>query len=162
MMSIPSLSGSTISQAGQVSWQNNLAQRQQHLKELARALNAGDLTGAKTAFAALQQLQPNSSATIQTQNGQQGSVQNPLAPDYDALDKALKANNLQVAKEAFAKLLQNMQSLRQGHQRYAQQKVSTGKQGTTSTTYSPGVGLTAGSSGSAQNGAGGISLNIYA
>jgi hypothetical protein len=161
-MSLSSLSASNIYQASQASWQNNLMQREQNLKDLARALNSDDLTGAKKAFAALQQLQPNFSATIQAQNGQQGSVPNPLAADFDTLDKALKANNLPGAKDAFAKLLQDMQSVRQGHHRHPHHKVSASKQSTTSTTSNPSVGLTAGSSGSAQNATSGIRLNIYA
>ena len=161
-MSIPSVSGINLYQTTPLSWQNNQGQRQQCLKDLAGALNAGDLNGAKKAFGALQQLQPNFSSTLQTQNGQPGLVQNPLAPDYDALDKALKANNLQVAKEAFAKLLRDMQSLSQAHQLYAQQNVSAIKQATTTANYNPGVGLTTGSAVSGGNRPGGIGLNIYA
>jgi len=161
-MSIPSVSGINLYQTTPLSWQNNQGQRQQCLKDLAGALNAGDLTGAKNAFAALQQSQSNFSSTLQTQNGQPGAVQNPLAPDYDALDKALKANNLQIAKQAFSKLLQDMQSLRRGHHRHAPQRVPTAIQTTTSANYNPSTGLTIGNTGSGQNGSGGSSLNIYA
>jgi len=161
-MSIPGVSGINLYQTTPVSPQNNPGQRQQCFKDLAGALNAGDLNGAKKAFAALQQLPPNFSSTLQSQNGQPGLVQNPLAPDYDALDKALKANNLQVAKEAFAKLLRDMQSLSQVHQLYAQQNASSIKQATTTANYNPGIGLTTGSTDSGRNKPGGIGLNIYA
>jgi len=161
-MSIPSVSGINLYQTTPLSPQNNPGQRQQCLKDLAGALNTGDLNGAKKAFAALQQLQPTFSSTLQTQNGQPGLVQNPLAPDYDALDKALKANNLQVAKEAFAKLLRDTQALGQAQQLYAQQNVSAIRQIATSASPNPGVGLTTGSTGSSGNRRGGIGLNIYA
>jgi hypothetical protein len=161
IMSISGLSGTNIYQASQASWQNTLAQRQQNLKDLARALNSDDLTGAKKAFATLQQLLPNFSATIQAQNGQQGSVPNPLAVDFSALDKALKANDLPAAKEAFAKLLQDMQSIRMGNYPH-HHKASAGTKSTASPTSNSGVGSTPGGSGGTQNAPGGISFNIYA
>lgn len=150
-MSIPSISGTNLYQANQVSWQNNVAQRQKDFQDLASALQSGNLVGAQKAFADLQQLQPNFSAGIQTQNGQPGSVQSPLATDFSALGQALQSGDLPKAKDAFAKLLQDMQSV-QGHHRHHHHKASASIQSTASTTSSPSVGSTAGSG----------SINLYA
>ena len=160
-MSISSVSATNSYQASQVSWQNNLAPRQQAFQALASALQSSDLAGAQKAFANLQQLQPNFSAAIQTQSGQQGSVQGPLAADFSALGKALNSNDLQGAKDAFAKLLQDMQSVK-GHHRHHHHKASASTQSTPSTTSSPSVGSTAGSSGSTQNASGGSNFSVYA
>jgi hypothetical protein len=154
-MSIPSISSVSSYQANQVNWQNNSTQRQSAFQALASALQAGNLSSAQQAFAALQQSQPNFSATAQAQNAQQASVQDPLAVDFSALDKALKANNLQAAKDAFAKLLQDMQSVK-GHPHH-HHKASASTQSTASTTSSPSVVST---TGSGQNGSAGGSINI--
>jgi seryl-tRNA synthetase len=156
-MSISPISSASSYQASQVSWQNNLAQRRQDFKDLASALQLGDLAGAQKAFAAMQQSQPNFSATTQTQNAQQASVQDPLADDFSALDKALNSTNpnLKAAQDAFAKLLQDMQSVK-GHHRH-HHKASASTQSTASTTSSPSVGST---TGSGQNGSASGSIDI--
>jgi soluble cytochrome b562 len=101
-------------QTYQTNSQNNFSQVRQGFKNLASALQSGDLSGAQQAFAALQQLLPNSSAGNQTQNGQPGSGQNTFGTDFQALGQALKSGNLTDAQAAFSKLQQNMQSV-QGH-----------------------------------------------
>lgn len=161
-MSISPISSASIYEINQVNWQNNSTQRQSAFQSLASALQAGDLNLAQQAFAALQQLQPNSSTGIQTQTAQQGSVQNPLAADFTALGQALTKGDLGAAKTAFDKLLQDMQSVRQGHHHRHHHRASASTQSTASTTSSPSVGSTTGSSGGTQNASGGISLNIYA
>lgn len=125
-------------------WLNNLSQIRQGFKDLASALQSGDLTAAQTAFASLQQLLPNSSAGNQTQNGQQGSGQNPFATDFSALAKALQSGDLSAAQTAFAKLQQDTQSV-QGHHHHHHHKASASTQSTASTTSSSSVGSTAGS-----------------
>ena len=115
-MSISSISASTKAyQAYQTSGQNNLGQFRQEFQALASDLQSGDLTGAQQAFAAVQQLLPNSSAGNQTQNGQQGSNQNPFATDLNALGQALQSGKVSDAQEAFAKLQQDMQSVQGRH-----------------------------------------------
>lgn len=52
-MSISSISSVNSYQANQVNWQNNLAQRQSAFQALASALQAGNLSDAQKAFAAL-------------------------------------------------------------------------------------------------------------
>jgi DNA-binding FadR family transcriptional regulator len=78
---------------------------------LGQALQSGDLNAAQQAFAALQQLIPNLSSGSQAQNGQQGSSQNPLLTDLNAIGKALQSGDLSAAKAAFAKLQQDVQSV---------------------------------------------------
>jgi hypothetical protein len=74
------------------------------------------LNGAQQAFAALQQFIPNLSSGSQAQNGQQGSSQNPLLTDLNAIGKALQSGDLSAAKAAFAKLQQDVQSVsHKGH-----------------------------------------------
>ncbi len=80
---------------------------------LGQALQSGDLNAAQQAFAALQQLIPNLSSGSQAQNGQQGSSQNPLLADLNAIGKALQSGDLSSAKSAFAKLQQDVQSVSQ-------------------------------------------------
>ncbi len=83
---------------------------------LGQALQSGDLNAAQQAFAALQQLIPNLSSGSQAQNGQQGSSQNPLLGDLNAIGKALQSGDLSAAKSAFAKLQQDVQSVsHKGH-----------------------------------------------
>jgi hypothetical protein len=154
-MSISSISNVSSYQANQVSWQNNLTQRQSAFQALASALQANNLSDAQKAFAALQ---PNSSATTQTQTAQQGSVQNTLAADFTALGNALNAGDLKTAQIAFAKLQADMQSVK-GHHRH-HHKASASTQSTASTTSTPSIGLTAGNSGVTQNGFASGSINI--
>ncbi len=160
-MSISSVSATNSYQASQVSWQNNLAQRRQDFKDLASALQSGDLSGAQKAFAAMQQSQPNFSATTQTQNAQQASVQNPLAADFSALGKALQSGDLTAAQAAFKQLQLDMQSVGGARHHHHHHKASATTQNTASTTSSPSVGSTAGSSGSTQNASGGSSFSVY-
>jgi soluble cytochrome b562 len=98
-------------QSYQTNGQNNFAQFQQTFQSLGSALQSGDLQGARQVFADLQQMLSNSSASNQTQNGQQ----NPFATDMNALSKALSGTgNLNDAQAAYKKLQQDMQAV-QGH-----------------------------------------------
>ena len=115
-------------QTYQTNLHNNLGQVRQGFKNLASALQSGDLGGAQQAFTALQQLLPNSSAGNQTQNGQQGSGQNTFATDFQALGQAIKSGNLSDVKAAFSKLQQDMQSV-QGHHHRHHHKPSASTQG---------------------------------
>lgn len=161
-MSISSISSASSYQANQVNWQNNSAQRQQDFNALASALNSNNLSAAQSAFAALQQLLPNSSTGTQTQTGQPGSVQNPLAADFSALSKALSSNDLTGAQAAFKQLQADMQSVGGARHRHHHHKASASTQSTPSTTPSSSVGSTAGSSGGTQNASGGSSFSVYA
>jgi soluble cytochrome b562 len=92
---------------------------------LGQSLQSGDLNGAQQAFAALQQLIPNLSSGSQAQNGQQGSSQNPLLTDLNAVGKALQSGNLSAAKAAFAKLQQDVQSVSQKGHHYGHHKTGS-------------------------------------
>lgn len=81
------------------------------ISALAKALNSGDLSGAQSAFAALQQMKPNSQA-IATQ-----TASNPMEADMQAVAKALQSGDLSAAKTAFAKLQQDMKSVHHKHHR---------------------------------------------
>ena len=145
-MSIPLISAITNAyHAYQTSGQNKYAQVRQGFQGLASALEAGNLTAAQNAFAALQQLLPNSSTGIQTQTGQQGSNQNPFATDLNAVGQALQSGKLADAQKAFAKLKQDMQSV-QGRHHYHHHNGSVSTQGTTPTTSNTSPGSNAGSS----------------
>jgi hypothetical protein len=102
--------GSTLN-AYQPHVQSNFKQRQQDVQNLASALQSGDLTGAQTAFAALQKLRQGQ----QTPSGQQGNnATNPIRTDFTALGKALQSGDISGAQSAFATLQKDVQSLQQG------------------------------------------------
>jgi hypothetical protein len=122
-MSIPSISASTNTyQAQQTSGQNNLKQIRQEFQDLASALQSSDLKGAQNAFADLQQLMPNSSASNQTQNA--------FATDLNALGQALQSGNVSDAQADFTKLQQDAQSV-QGHHHHHHHNPSVSAQSTT-------------------------------
>lgn len=84
----------------------------QDLQELGTALQSGNLSGARTAFATLQQDAPN--LTAQSQNA---NTTNPRAQALAALGTALQSGNLAQAQQAFANLQQVTQGsmAAQGH-----------------------------------------------
>jgi ribosomal protein S20 len=130
MMSISSISSATdVFRTYQTSGQNKLKEIRQDFKDLGSALQAGDLQDAQKAFAALQQLLPNSSAGNLTQNGQQTSAGNPFATDLSGVGEALQSGDLKKAQDAFAKLQQDMQAVRGPHRHRHHHKVSSSNQG---------------------------------
>jgi DNA-binding FadR family transcriptional regulator len=110
-MTVSSISPSLyMYQPAQNSMQNNVGQSQNEFQALGNALQSGDLSGAQTAFAALQQMFSTSSTGNQTQTSQQGGGQNSFSSDFDALGQALQSGDLKGAQTDFAKLLQNIQT----------------------------------------------------
>jgi hypothetical protein len=84
--------------------------------QLARALNAGDLSGPQWAFSALQQLQPGRFAASSSSGGSQAvSGTSPIGADIATLGKALKSGDLGAAQDAFKKVQQDMSSVHRGH-----------------------------------------------
>jgi hypothetical protein len=83
---------------------------QQQISALGNALNSGNLTGANSAFAALQQLLPSSGAqtTTTTSGGASGvaSPQSPLQAAMSQMQQALKSGNTSAAKSAYTQLMQ--------------------------------------------------------
>jgi len=144
-MSIPLIAAITNAyHAYQTGGQNKSAQVQ-GFQDLDNALQSGNLTAAQNAFAALQQLLPNSPTGNQTQNGQQGSNQNPFATDLDAVGQALQSGKLSGAQKAFAKLKQDMQLI-QGRHHYHHYNGAANTQSTRPTTSNSSTGSNAGSS----------------
>jgi hypothetical protein len=130
MMSISSISSATdIFQTYPTSGQNKFKEIRQDFKELGSALQAGDLSGAQKAFAALQQLLPSSSSGNLTQNGQQNSSGNPFATDLSGVGEALQSGDLKKAQDAFAKLQLDMQAVQGPHHHRHHHKVSASDQG---------------------------------
>jgi len=92
---------------------NPYRQRKQDFEALAQALGSGDLAGAQTAFAALQQ---DLSGILQSGGAQQvaGTSQDVLQNDFGAIGQALAKGDVSGAQSAFAKLLQDAQNVAQG------------------------------------------------
>jgi len=125
-MTVPGISSVTDPyQTYQTYRQNNFAQFRQDFQAIGSALQSGDLNAAQTAFAQLQQLLPNSSASNQAQNGQQ----NPFAADMNALSSALSAGNVKGAQDAFANLQQDMQAVQGHHHHHHHHGVSSSDPG---------------------------------
>lgn len=103
---------SNISSQASVSQTPPASGLRQDLRGLESALLNGDLSGAQSAFATLQQViggiqNSANSTSIASQLGQSGS---PLGQDLQAVSSALGANDIGAAQKAFAKLQQDMQS----------------------------------------------------
>ena len=82
-------------------------QRAKDFNALQSALQAGDLSGAQEAFAALQKDQPNSSQAAQASSASSQNSQG--AKDFQALQSALSSGDLSGAQQAFASLKQDLQ-----------------------------------------------------
>jgi hypothetical protein len=100
------------------STQNPVQQVQQDYLQLSSALQSGSLTGAQTAFAALEQaLQTQSGTTTSTAaTTTSGSSNDPIANDLSALGQALSSGNLTQAQSAFTQLNSDIQTAEQSGQ----------------------------------------------
>jgi hypothetical protein len=83
--------------------------------QLADALNSGDLSGARSAFAALQQLQPGRFGAASSSSASGASATSPISTDIATLSKALQSGDLTGAQAAFQKLQQDRGATQQGH-----------------------------------------------
>jgi len=93
-MAIGSISAGSLAQ--DVYSASNSTQAQQALQKLQTSLAAGDLTGARSAFATVQALNQNLLNVTGTTSGTQ------LSTDMTTLGTALTAGNLTAAQSAFA------------------------------------------------------------
>jgi hypothetical protein len=75
-------------------------------KALATALQNGDLSGAQTAFAALQKNRPQRPASAQDKEGT-----NPVEQDFNTLQTALQKGDLSAAQQAFSSIQQDFQKM---------------------------------------------------
>lgn len=125
-MSIPGILfniGVGLAGSNQTEARNTIKQGKQDFEQLLEALRKGDLTGAQQVLSGLQQLQAglqnspppsaaNAAATVADSTATVGRA-GPLATDFAALGSSLKSGNLAGAQDAYAKLQQDVQSLRQ-------------------------------------------------
>jgi len=133
-MSTQAISGIVSSQAYSPSAGSTGTSFRQDMKSLEDALLNGDLSGAQSAFAALQQTVTNvqsstQSNSIVTQLGQSSST---LGQDLQSLSNALSSNDLAGSQKAYAKLQQDIQSAHQAgsashghHHHHAQSATSS-------------------------------------
>jgi hypothetical protein len=106
-----SLSVNSLTNPYQTYLQSSSSQsRSNNFQSLANALQSGNLSGAQSAFSALEQ-------SYQSQNGQSStSNQNStINNDFQNLSSALNSGNLSSAQQAFAQLQKDMQSQQTGH-----------------------------------------------
>jgi hypothetical protein len=114
---------------------NNRDQFRTDFSNLATALSSGDLSGAQSAFSALQQLQPGRFSTSPNAGGTPGiGATSSIGADIATLGDALKSGNLTAAQDAFKKVQQDMQSMHHGHHHHKQ--VSSAQSDPTSTSPS--------------------------
>ena len=126
-------------------------------KDLASALQSGDLASAQSAFSEIQGLfskvQGSQGASGSNVSGKQGQ----LKSDFDALGQALKSGNTSAAQDAFAKLTQDMQASGKTHRHHhhgGQAPVGS----TASTSSTSGVTGSTDNSGATTTAVGGINL----
>jgi Skp family chaperone for outer membrane proteins len=93
-------------------------QVQQDYTQLANALQSGNLTGAQTAFTALQQALGTQTNTSSNTNST--TSQDPILNDFNALGQAFSSGNLSQAQSAFAQLQSDVQTAQQSTASQAQ------------------------------------------
>jgi hypothetical protein len=103
-MSITSVSAAGLAQYVLTSSSSN--QLQQTLQSLQDSLAAGDLSGARSAFQTLQQLNQN----VTNANGSTPSNSSLLSADLTALGSALSSGDLSTAQSAFATVQSDLSS----------------------------------------------------
>ena len=115
-------------------WRSQIQRGRQDFRQLSNALQSGDLAAAQQAFTDLQAVTPgfgppaepasSPDAAAAAANGASNSSASTTAPadprevvksDVAALGTALQSGDLAGAKTAFAKLQQDMQSLKDAH-----------------------------------------------
>ena len=101
-MSVAAISAGSLAQG--VLSASSITQAQQAWQQVQTNLAAGNLSGAQTAFAIVQQLNQNLSSTT----GTTGSTQ--LSTDMTALGSALTAGDLTTAQSAFATVQNDLKS----------------------------------------------------
>ena len=109
-MSVSGISSSSFSTYGTQNSQTQLQQIQQAFQQLGQDLQSGNLTGAQSDFAALQQLAPHLNSVSSAQSN------NPIAQAFAQLSKDLQSGNLTAAQQDFQNQAQgNQAQTAQGH-----------------------------------------------
>lgn len=88
-------------------------QVQQDYAQLASALQSGDVTGAQTAYTALQQALGAQTGNSTSPTTATGATTDPILNDFNSLGQALQSGNLSQAQSAFAQLQSDVQSAQQ-------------------------------------------------
>lgn len=121
-MSIPGILyniGLGLAGSNQTEARNTIKQGKQDFEQLLESIQKGDLAGAQQALSGLQQLpaslQNNLSPSAANAADSTATIgrAGPLATDFAALGSSLRNGNLTGAQDAYAKLQQDVQSLRQ-------------------------------------------------
>jgi DNA-binding FadR family transcriptional regulator len=96
---------------------NNYKQWRTEFRQLAQALQSGDLSGAQQAFSNLQQIMPNYQNTTQGQSSNTISTTGATTNNdfMQQLAQALQSGDLSGAQQAFSNLQQAIQGHHHGH-----------------------------------------------
>jgi hypothetical protein len=98
---------------------NSVKEGKQDFEQLLESIQKGDLAAAQQALSGLQQAQAAvqgnqpAAATGNASNAAATTASSPLAKDFAALGSALNSGSLSGAQDAFAKLQQDFETLRQ-------------------------------------------------
>jgi hypothetical protein len=111
-MSISALSSNVISDLAPRQWQNPFQEIKQDFQQLASALQSGNLSGAQSAYANIQQLLQGSQGSSATNTSSTSTGSNTLQNDFLALGQALQSGDLSTAQSAFAQLQSDFQASR--------------------------------------------------
>jgi hypothetical protein len=141
--------------------QQGFSQFRQDFRDLGAALQSGDMTGAQTAFSALQQLMQGGQSGSQGQQ-QNNSGQNQLSLDLAALGKALQSGDPSSAKDAFAKLQQDMQAAGQTHHRRHSHHLPQSSANAQDSTLAAGIPAAPDSDGDNDSSGSGSTVNVSA
>ena len=107
------ISGISNSNSSMQTWQASIQQRKQDFSQLASALQSGDLTGAQSAFSALQSLTSQGQNSTVNSTGSSSTASNSgntISNDFATLGQALQSGNIASAQSAFAQLQTDMQT----------------------------------------------------
>ena len=108
LMSISSLASTLIADLSQQYQQNPLQQIRKDFKQLASALQSGDLSGARSAYASIEQLLPANQSSSSSATGSNGS--NAIQSDFASLGQALQSGDLSEAQSAFGQLQSDLKT----------------------------------------------------
>jgi len=113
-MSISALSSNLIADLSQQYQQNPFQKIQQDFKQLASDLQSGDLSGAQSAYASIEQLLPANQSSSGSATGSNGS--SAIQSDFASLGQALQSGDLSGAQSAFSQLQSDLQTAAQSAQ----------------------------------------------
>jgi hypothetical protein len=114
LMSISALSSNLIADLSQQYQQNPFQKIQQDFKQLASDLQSGDLSGAQSAYASIEQLLPANQSSSGSATGSNGS--SAIQSDIASLGQALQSGDLSGAQSAFSQLQSDLQTAAQSAQ----------------------------------------------